>query len=60
MGISLYRRAGDGAIYALVAPKHGPRQGYLGQYRLSDDGQGRVKATFVRYFGSFSGKGESN
>ena len=58
MGVSLYRRAVDGAIYALVAPKHGPRQRYLGQYRLSDDGQGRVKATFVRYFGSFSGRGE--
>jgi 3-phytase len=58
MGISLYRRPRDGAIYAIVAPKSGPREGYLGQYRLEDDGQGRVKATFVRYFGRFSGAGE--
>lgn len=58
MGISLYRRAGDGAIFAIVAPKSGPREGYLGQYRLEDDRQGGVKATFVRYFGTFSGEGE--
>jgi 3-phytase len=58
MGIALYRRPRDGAIFAIVAPKTGPRQGYLGQYRLEDDGAGRVKTSFVRYFGSFSGKGE--
>ena len=58
MGISLYRRARDGAIFAIVAPKTGPREGYLGQYRLEDDGQGGVKATFVQYFGKFSGEGE--
>lgn len=58
MGVSLYRRPKDGAIFAIVAPKNGPSDGYLGQYRLSDDGQGRVKATFVRYLGVFSGKGE--
>ncbi len=58
MGVSLYRRPSDGAVFAIVAPKTGPRQGYLGQYRLEDDGQGRVKATWVRYFGSFSGAGE--
>ena len=58
MGISLYRRPRDEAIFAMVAPKSGPRQGYLGQYRLEDDGQGRVKATFVRYLGSFSGVAE--
>jgi 3-phytase len=58
MGIALFRRPRDGAIFAIVAPKHGPREGYLGQYRLSDDGQGRVKATFVRYFGRFGGSGE--
>ena len=58
MGISLFRRPSDGAIFAIVAPKSGPRQGYLGQYRLEDDGNGRVKASFVRYFGDFSGVGE--
>ncbi len=58
MGVSLYRRPRDGAIFAIVAPKNGPAEGYLGQYRLDDDGSGRVKATFVRYFGRFSGTGE--
>lgn len=58
MGIGLYRRPRDGAIFAIVAPKSGPRQGYLGQYRLEDDGHGRVKAVFVRAFGRFSGSGE--
>ena len=58
MGVSLFKRPRDGAIFAIVAPKNGPAEGYLGQYRLTDDGEGRVKATFVRYFGVFSGKGE--
>lgn len=58
MGIALYRRPRDGAIFAIVAPKNGPRLGYLAQYRLEDDGAGRVKASFVRYFGSFGGAAE--
>ena len=58
MGIGLYRRPKDGAIFAIVAPKAGPRENYLWQYRLEDDGTGRVKATFVRRFGTFSGSGE--
>jgi len=58
MGIGLYRRPKDGAIFAIVAPKAGPRENYLWQYRLDDDGTGRVKATFVRRFGTFSGSGE--
>ncbi len=55
MGISLYRRPSDGAVFAIVAPKNGPRQGYLRQYRLEDDGGGKVKAVHVRRFGNFSG-----
>ena len=58
MGIGLYKRPKDGAIFAMVAPKAGPKQSYLWQYRLEDDGTGRVKATFVRRFGVFSGVGE--
>jgi 3-phytase len=54
MGIGLYRRERDGAIFAIVAPKEGPRDGYLWQYRLFDAGRGRVGATFVRRFGTFS------
>ena len=54
MGIGLYRRARDGAIFAIVAPKEGPRDGYLWQYRLFDAGGGRIGAKFVRRFGTFS------
>lgn len=55
MGIGLYRRRRDNTIFAIVAPKEGPREGYLWQYRLLDAGGGRVGAQFVRRFGSFSG-----
>ncbi len=58
MGIALYRRPRDGAVFAIVAPKTGPREGYLEQYRLEDDGGGRVRAVRVRSFGRFSGTGE--
>jgi 3-phytase len=58
MGIALYKRARDGSIFAVVGRKEGPTSGYLWQYRLADDGAGRVKATKVREFGRFSGKGE--
>lgn len=58
MGIALYRRPRDGAVFAIVGRKSGPREGYLWQYRLEDDGAGRVKATRVREFGRFSGIGE--
>jgi len=58
MGIGLYRRPRDGAVFAMVSPKAGPKDNYLWQYRLQDDGTGRVKATFVRRFGHFSGVGE--
>jgi alkaline phosphatase/myo-inositol-hexaphosphate 3-phosphohydrolase len=58
MGIALYKRPRDGAIFAIVSPKEGPRDGYLAQYRLEDDGAGRVRSTLVRRFGRFSGTGE--
>lgn len=58
MGIGLYRRPRDGAVFAIVAPKTGPAEGYLWQYRLQDAGGGRLAAVFVRRFGVFSGTGE--
>jgi 3-phytase len=58
MGIALYRRPRDGAIFAFVGGKSGPRTGYIGQYRLADDGTGRVKMTLARQFGAYSGKKE--
>ena len=58
MGIGLYRRPSDNSIFAIVSPKAGPATNYLWQYRLADDGAGRVMGTFVRRFGNFSGGGE--
>ncbi len=58
MGIALYKRPRDGALFAIVGGKSGPAQGYLGQYRLTDDGSGRVAMTLVRQFGAYSGKKE--
>lgn len=57
MGIALYKRPADGAVFAIVAPKTGDTTGYLWQYRLEDDGTGRVRGTFVRRFGAFSRAG---
>lgn len=53
MGIALYRRPADGAVFAIVAPKEGPTAGYLWQYRLLER-DGRLAADFVRRFGVFS------
>ena len=50
MGIALYRRLRDGALFAIVGRKSGPAQGYLWQYRIEGS-----KATKVREFGAFSG-----
>jgi 3-phytase len=59
MGISMYRRQADGAIFAIVAPKTGGLENYLWQYRLTfDEKAGVVRGNFVRRFGSFSGTGE--
>jgi 3-phytase len=38
-----------------VSPKTGGARDYLWQYRLDDDGRGRVAGTLVRRFGNFSG-----
>ena len=57
MGIALYT-APDNSIYAIVGRKSGPKEGYLWQYKLEDDGKGQVKATLVRQFGAYSGKKE--
>ncbi len=55
MGISLYKRPSDGAIFAIVSPKEGPTENYLWQFLLKDDGNGNVIAEKVRQFGNFSG-----
>lgn len=58
MGIALYTRPADSAIFAIVGRKTGPHDGYLWQYRLQDDGKGGIRATLVRKFGQYSGKKE--
>jgi len=59
MGIALYKRPSDGAIFAIVGRKEGPTDGtYLWQYLLEDDGSGSVKATKIREFGIWSGQKE--
>ena len=58
MGVALYRRPRDGAQFVFVGGKSGPVEGYLAQYRLADDGAGRVRMTPVREFGRYSGRKE--
>lgn len=55
MGISLYKRSSDRAIFAIVSPKEGPTENYLWQFLLKDDGNGNVIGEVVRQFGNFSG-----
>lgn len=58
MGISIYTRSSDSTLYAIVGRKTGPKEGYLWQYKLVDNGAGAVKAEVVRKFGKYSGKKE--
>jgi 3-phytase len=58
MGIALYTRASDQAIFAIVGRKTGPSGTYLWQYQLTDAGNGRATANVVRKFGQYSGKKE--
>jgi len=58
MGVALYRRSRDLSVFAVVSRKTGPREGYLWQYELLDDGSGKVKGLKVRELGRFSGVGE--
>jgi 3-phytase len=58
MGIGLYQRARDGALFVIVGRKAGPQDGYLWQYQLLDDGNGHVRGNVIRKFGKYSGKQE--
>ncbi len=60
MGVALYTRPSDGVLFAIVSRSdyQAPRQGYLHQYRLVDDGTGTVRAVFTRSFGEWSGTKE--
>ncbi|MBC7808111.1 MAG: phytase [Akkermansiaceae bacterium] len=58
MGIALYKRPTDGEIFAMVGRKSGPAKGYLHVYHLHGNGNGLLKADFVKSFGAYSGKKE--
>lgn len=58
MGVALYTRPADGAIFAIMGRKNGPREGYLWQYRLTGNADGTVNAELVRKFGQYSGLNE--
>lgn len=58
MGVALYRRPRDGAVFVIVGGKSGPRDGYLWQYRLQEAGNGVMTAEKVRAFGAYSGAKE--
>ena len=57
MGIGLYKRPGDSALFAIVSPKTGGPTDYLWQYRLTSDSRDGVAGSVVRTFGTFSQKG---
>ena len=54
MGVALYKRPRDGALYAIVSRKTGPSGSYLWQYRLRAEG-GVLRGTKERAFGAFGG-----
>lgn len=58
MGIALYTRPTDHAIFAIVGRKSGPADGYLWQYEFKDNGSGAITGQVVRKFGKYSGKKE--
>ena len=58
MGVALYRRKSDQALFAIVSRKTGPSGSYLWQYRLSVDTAGKLTAVKVRAFGAYSGTKE--
>lgn len=52
-GLCLYRRPTDGAMFVIESSEGGKNEN-LYQYRLQDDGTGKVEAVFVRTFGDKS------
>ncbi|MBT0811288.1 phytase [Litoribacter ruber] len=58
MGVALYIRPRDNAVFAIVSRKLGPSGRYLWQYRLDLDKNGNFVGIKVREFGQFSRKKE--
>ncbi len=55
MGIAIYKRPKDNAFFVFVGGKSGPREGYIGQYRLKTNGDGKLSMSLARQFGTYSG-----
>jgi 3-phytase len=60
MGVALYTRPSDGALFAFVsrAPKHASLVGYVAQYQLVADEHGTLTSKWVRQLGEWSGTKE--
>ncbi|MEY2721257.1 MAG: 3-phytase precursor [Pseudomonadota bacterium] len=60
MGVTTYTRPSDGAVFVIVSrsDRFAPKQGYLHQYRIVDDGSGTLRGIKVRAFGEWSGRKE--
>ncbi len=50
-GVCLYQRPRDGAMFVIESTQSGAKSN-LHQYRLEDDGKGKVKGAYVRTFGN--------
>jgi 3-phytase len=57
MGVALYKRAVDAAVFAIVAPKIGGSTDYLWQYQIEAGADDAPRLRQVRRFGHFSGLG---
>lgn len=58
MGVALYKRPVDGALFVIVGGKSGPSSGYLWQYRVTRGADGMLRMEKVREFGTYSGRKE--
>lgn len=55
MGVGIYKRPGDDAVFVILSRKTGPRGSYLWQYRVESPAPGELSLEKVREFGTFSG-----
>lgn len=60
MGIASYTRPSDDALFVVVSrsARYAPKDGYLHQYRIVDDGSGVLRGVKARAFGEWSGNKE--
>ena len=58
MGIAIYKRPKDEAVFVIISRKKGPPENYLWQYRVDADATGNLTLTKIRAFGKFAGVDE--